>query len=103
MNKKELKEKINKYAESITIQFNLNIEQDEEIADLSIEISIDNGIDDNKYITLETLIEGKEAEIYKEYNLLKKSYITKYNNWSDWLKENFRRTEIIENRIVYHL
>lgn len=99
MIKSEVKNIISKYTELIEIEFYFNFE-DGELASLNI-----NAWYDDKSLTLETIITGTDEELknYTEYEGLKKSFITKYDNWVKWFEENYRNAEIKDNRIVAHI
>jgi hypothetical protein len=99
MTKSEIKNIISKYTERIEIEFYFNYEEDGEPASLNISAWYDENS-----IILETIISGTNEELkcYTEYEGLKKSFITKYNKWVKWFRENYSKSEIKENRIVCH-
>lgn len=100
MTKTEIKNIISKYTETIEIEFYFNYESDGEPAILNI-----NCWYDENSLSLETIISGTDEELkaYTEYTGLKKSFITKYDNWVKWFKENYSKSEIKENREVCHI
>lgn len=99
MNKLEVKKTISKYTELIEIEFYFNHEEMGELASLDIVAWYDE-----RWIVLEILAEGTDEELkgFTEYENIKKSFITKYNGWVKWFKQNFSKSEIKDNRIVGH-
>ena len=90
--KSEVKNIISKYVENIEIEFYFNLEEDGELGSLNITAWCDE-----THIILETVVSGtdKELERYMEYDGLKNSFISKYDNWINWFKSNYSKAEIV--------